>query len=139
MPSYGSVPSEEYELESRSTLRDADRSPTPQTKQNVQIYVQVPKDEDAHSQPISGRFRELCVSRVVLLGLAFFFASSTLTIGLLYYFSQVDHGLTTAQNSHRYAWLYGPTAGKAKIHHVRQQLTSKSCDLNRRDLARDRS
>jgi hypothetical protein len=77
--------------------------------------------------------------RVVLLGLAFFFASSTLTIGLLYYFSQVDHGFTTAQNSHRYAWLYGPTAGKAKIHRVRQQLTSNSCDLDRRDLARDRS
>ncbi|KAF1941475.1 hypothetical protein EJ02DRAFT_423041 [Clathrospora elynae] len=110
MASYGSVPSEEYEPDAHTATQHADGLTTPNPNQTAQTYVQVPKDEDVHPQRPGHRFADLCVSRIVLLGLAFFFASSALTIGLLYHFSLVHNGLTTESSSHRYAWLYGPTA-----------------------------
>jgi hypothetical protein len=111
MVEYQSLPSEEVE-------------PLPQTNTHTpDVPATNPSTQDRGSRPHSpdgdgialrqgfGQTSSSCVSRYLLAGLAFCFISLTLTVGLLYHFSQAHNGLTTEQASHRYAWLYGSTAG----------------------------
>ena len=119
MASYGPVLNDERYSEGLETVD----SLQPSTKSGVHhepaVYVQLPLDEDAEVKKVSrrslglrDRVSGLCVHPLLLVGLAFFFFSATLSVGLLYHYSRVEHGLANEINSHRYGWLYGPTAGE---------------------------
>lgn len=99
-------------MEARAAKQDEDGATTSNLKRQSQTYVSLAHDEDMRPKSFRNHFSGLCIQPLLLVGLAVFFAASTLAVGLLYHFSQVNVGLTTESNSHRYAWLYGPTAGE---------------------------
>jgi hypothetical protein len=111
MVEYQSLPSEEVESLPQT---DTHASDVPATNPSTQDRGSRPHSPDGDGivlQRGSGSDSSPCVSRYLLVGLAFCFTSLTLTVGLLYHFSQAHSGLTTEKASHRYAWLYGSTAG----------------------------
>jgi hypothetical protein len=109
MAVYEAVPADE--AASQGATRDHVGQPI-ESKKTAQVYVQVPsEDRDRAQRHVEGR----CINSFLLMGLSFVFASCSLTIGLLYHFSRVENGLTTEKESHRYAWIYGPTAGTEGI------------------------
>ncbi|OAL46685.1 hypothetical protein IQ07DRAFT_634331 [Pyrenochaeta sp. DS3sAY3a] len=109
MTRYETVPLDEDQARARVAASSAGHDATAKAKQHIRIYGRVASD-DAPSEESSAPKSELCVNRYMLLGLATFFACSTLVIGVLYHFSSISLGLTSETHAHRYAWLYGPTA-----------------------------
>lgn len=83
-----------------------------QAKKSAQVYVQVPHEDSEESQWSTQYAQKRCIHPFVFIGLALLFAACALTVGLLFHFSEVKDGLTTELESRRYAWIYGPTAGK---------------------------
>jgi hypothetical protein len=110
MVEYQSLPSEEVELVPQTDTRASDVLTNPST-QNGGSRPHSPDSDGIALQRGSDQTSSPCVSRYLLAGLAFCFTSLTMTVGLLYHFSQVHNGLTTERASHRYVWLYGSTAG----------------------------
>ena len=47
---------------------------------------------------------------VVLVGFTTLFAAIFVTALVLYYFSEIRHGLSAQIQQNRYSWTYGPTA-----------------------------
>jgi hypothetical protein len=78
------------------------------------VYTQLSQDDG--SQQIDDSVRGHCIHAAFLMGLALLFASISITVGVLYHFSQSEGGLTTEQESRRYLWIYGPTACKRCEH-----------------------
>lgn len=140
MTRYETVPLDENQARAQAAAGSAAHDATAKPKQHVRIYARVASN-DAPSEDFNAPKSELCVNRYMLLGLATFFACSTLIIGVLYHFSSVRLGLTSETHAHRYAWLYGPTAGERT---PRPLGTSKlepanqfySCCIAARNLAR---
>ncbi len=56
-------------------------------------------------------WNSIWLQRVVLIGFGSLFAALFVALVLLYYFSGVDHGLSTQISRNKYSWTYGPTAG----------------------------
>jgi hypothetical protein len=88
-------------------------------KKDPRVYTQLSQDDE--SQQISARVRDQCIPASFLVGLALLFASISITVGVLYHFSQSEGGLTTEQESRRYSWIYGPTACKACEQYLMKQ------------------
>jgi hypothetical protein len=79
-------------------------------KKDPRVYTQLSQDDE--SQQIDNSVQGHCIHAAFLVGLALLFASISITVGVLYHFSQFEGGLTTEQESRRYLWIYGPTACK---------------------------
>jgi hypothetical protein len=79
-------------------------------KKGPRVYTQLSQDDG--SQQIDDSVQGHCIHAAFLVGLALLFASISITVGVLYHFSQSEGGLTTEQESRRYLWIYGPTACK---------------------------
>lgn len=81
------------------------------SKKTPQMYTQVPVDDSDHSQQSEECVRSRSIRPAFLFALAIFFAACSLTVGLLYHFSELNSGLTTEREARRYLWIYGSTAG----------------------------
>ena len=114
MVQYEAVPGEEM-LSNEAIPPHEDDQRLNGPKKTAHVYVQVPSDESNRSQQSKQHAESPCIHRFLLAGLAFVFAGCSLTIGLLYHFSKIKDGLTTEKEARRYAWIYGPTAGKYEV------------------------
>ncbi len=121
MAAYGAVPNDEHNDAGHISVQ-GEHGKTTKTEISYRAgtYTQVPLNEDSvplkpeHNGSDRGsRISDLGVHPILLISLAIFFAASALSIGLLYHFSLANNGLATEINSHRYGWLYGPTASKS--------------------------
>jgi hypothetical protein len=79
-------------------------------KKDPRVYTQLSQGDG--SQQIDDSVRGHCIHAAFLVGFALLFSSISITVGVLYHFSQSEDGLTTEQESRRYLWIYGPTACK---------------------------
>lgn len=111
MTQYEVVPGNE--LSHGVTIPAPDNVERPKSKKTPQVYTQVPVDDSDHSQQSEEHVRNRCIRPVFLFALPIFFAACSLTVGLLYHFSELNNGLTTEREARRYLWIYGPTAGKS--------------------------
>lgn len=111
MAQYEAVPREEMLSNEAMPPHQDDRNLNG-SKKTAQVYVQVPADESIQSQQSKRYAESRCIHPFLLSGLAFTFAGCSLTIGLLYHFSNIKDGLTTEKEARRYAWIYGPIAGE---------------------------
>jgi hypothetical protein len=114
MPHYEAV-SDEDRIRTPSPLPAADPiQEVEDLKKDPRVYTQLSQDDG--SQQIDDSVRGHCIHAAFLVGLALLFSSISVTVGVLYHFSQSGDGLTTEQESRRYLWIYGPTACKRCKH-----------------------
>jgi hypothetical protein len=89
-----------------------DRPISNATDEAIGICISPPRDENGQQEVPKQHDLNRCVHRGVLVGMVAFFGSCCLTVGLLYHFSLMENGLTNEEQTRRYTWIYGPTAGE---------------------------
>ncbi|KAH7121184.1 hypothetical protein B0J11DRAFT_59206 [Dendryphion nanum] len=103
---------------------DEHASATHNDKKRPWTGVREIEDDQQQRKRFTNRISELCVHPILLVSLTVFFAVVSLTVGLLYHFSEAHQGLTAEEQSHRFAWIYGPTAALVLI-----QVVWRAIDL----------
>ena len=99
------IPSYDYQERPISPSRD-------DLQDNYESRQLPTSDHDTTAPPKLRSWTPLPLQTKSFLAFALVYAASFATLEALYQISQSRDGLSTVKASHRYAWTYGPTAGK---------------------------
>ncbi|KAF2703738.1 hypothetical protein K504DRAFT_495288 [Pleomassaria siparia CBS 279.74] len=110
MARYEAVPLTVNEQDDLTARRVGTASLNASPKTHIHTYTKIANNDTGSLEPPRRRLPDFCISPVILIALAIFFATGSTTTGLLYHFSQARDGLKAEEDKHRYAWIYGPAA-----------------------------